>query len=299
MDYYRCSTEALRRELERRHFATYGSHDMLSEQLRADDDRKGSEATTVRTEGSSVFAPREINFTRTVEFGRTVPATQLANQSMYTAIPTTIHLTDNVSGITHWTLNTFFPTLQLFFESGLSCTIDGSRLPGAVVGLDPHLRFRLTDCTYEEQGRVTKTVIPAKFARSSAGIRILEAAVGQRTSVAVWPRASQGRLSTTGWNQDLDLAQEIHTVIGLRLSGMVDMGYIWAKVEAPPTQSGGRQWGDVRLAGLRDDIPVPILGLPADLPKPGGELMVVDKGSLIEQSVATPDRLDRLGKPWI
>lgn len=82
MDYYRCSIEALRLELERRQFATYGSHDLLSEQLRADDDAKGSEATTVTTESPSVYAPREINLMRTVEFGKTVPATQLMNQSL-------------------------------------------------------------------------------------------------------------------------------------------------------------------------------------------------------------------------
>jgi hypothetical protein len=81
MDYYRCSIEALRRELERRHFATYGSHDLLSERLRADDDAKGSEATTVTTGDPSAYAPREINIMRTAEFGQTVPATQLVNQS--------------------------------------------------------------------------------------------------------------------------------------------------------------------------------------------------------------------------
>lgn len=82
MDYYRCSIEPLRRELERRHFPTYGGHDLLSEQLRADDDARGSEATTVTTESPSAYAPREINIMRTVEFGKTVPTTRLVNQSM-------------------------------------------------------------------------------------------------------------------------------------------------------------------------------------------------------------------------
>lgn len=82
MDYYRCSIEALHRELERRHFATYGSHDLLSEQLRADDEAKGSEATTVTTANPTAFAPREVNLMRTVEFDQTGPATQLVNQSM-------------------------------------------------------------------------------------------------------------------------------------------------------------------------------------------------------------------------
>lgn len=82
MDYYQCPIEALRRELERRHLSTYGGHDLLSEQLRADDDAKGSEATTVMTESPSVYAPRKINLMRTAEFGKTVPATQLMNQSL-------------------------------------------------------------------------------------------------------------------------------------------------------------------------------------------------------------------------
>lgn len=29
---------------------------------------------------------------------------------------------------------------------------------------------------------------------------------------------------------------EIHMVVGLRLSGMNDMGYVWAKTEMPSTQ---------------------------------------------------------------
>lgn len=84
MDYYQCSIEALRRELERRHFTTHGSHDLLSEQLRADDDAKGSEATTVATEHPSAYVPRAINLMRTVEFGETIAATQLMDQSMCT-----------------------------------------------------------------------------------------------------------------------------------------------------------------------------------------------------------------------
>ncbi|KAF1932207.1 uncharacterized protein M421DRAFT_1864 [Didymella exigua CBS 183.55] len=281
MDYYRCSDEALRRELDRRHFATYGNHDLLSEQLRADDDAKGSEATTVTTRYPSTCASREINLMRTAEFGQTVPATQLVNQR-----------------IIYWNLNTFFPALQLFFESGSSCTIDGGRLPGAVIGLDPQLRFRLTDCTHEEQGRFTKCIVPDKFAHSSAGIKIVEATVAQRTSVAAKSRASSGLLSTSE-TQHLDIMQEAHTVVGLRLSGMTDMGYVWAKTEAPSAQAGNRKWGDVRLAGLRNDTPASFLGLPADLPKPGGELMVVEKGTMIMLPAVTPSGLDRLGRPWI
>lgn len=206
--------------------------------------------------------------------------------------------TDHKVEIIYWNLNTFFSTLQLFFESGLSCTIDGGQLPDTIVGLDPQLRFRLTDCTHEEQGRLTKSIIPEKFARSGTSMRILEATVAQRISVAVRSRASRNRLSELD-TQDLSIMHEIHMVVGLRLSGMNDMGYVWAKTEMPSTQGGGRQWGDVRLAGLRSDIPAPSFGLPADLPKPGVELMVVDKGSMIKLPATNPSGLDRLGRPWM
>lgn len=83
MDYYQCSIEALRQELQRRDYATYGSHDQLSEGLRADDEARGSEATTVRTQHFTVFVPREVNLRRTAEFGQTVPANQLINQSVH------------------------------------------------------------------------------------------------------------------------------------------------------------------------------------------------------------------------
>ena len=156
----------------------------------------------------------------------------------------------------------------------------------------------MTDCTHEEQGRITKSVIPEKFARSGASVKILEAAIAQRTSVATRPRAPQGRLSTAE-SQDVDLVQEIHTVVGLRLSGMTEMGYVWAKTEVPSAQAGGRQWGDMRLAGLRDDVPAPFLGLPSGLPKPGGELVVVDKGSMIKLPVVTSSGPERPGKTWI
>ncbi|KAJ4400553.1 hypothetical protein N0V91_008595 [Didymella pomorum] len=200
--------------------------------------------------------------------------------------------------IIYWSLNAFFPTLQLFFDSGLSYTIDCGRLPGAVVGLDPQLLFRMTDCTHEEEGRITKSVIPEKFARSGASIKILEAAIAQRTSVATRPRAPRGRLSMAD-GQDLDLVQEIHTVVGLRLNGMIEMGYVWAKTEVPSAQIGGRQWGDMRLAGLRDNVQALFLGLPSGLPKPGGELMVVDMGSMIKLPVTTPSGGEKPGKPWI
>ena len=81
MDYYHCSLQELHEELQRRHYAPFGSRDQLSEGLRADDEVRGSEATTVKTEYPTAFAPREINLMRTVEFGQTVPTVQMVNQS--------------------------------------------------------------------------------------------------------------------------------------------------------------------------------------------------------------------------
>lgn len=50
MNYYGCSMEALRKEVQRRAIGRYGSRDEFSEKLAADDDARGSEATTVATE---------------------------------------------------------------------------------------------------------------------------------------------------------------------------------------------------------------------------------------------------------
>ena len=206
--------------------------------------------------------------------------------------------TNSIPGIVHWVLNTFFPTLQLFFESGLSCTIDGSQLPSAKMGLDPKLRFRLTNCTHEEEGRVTSGTLPEGFVRSSDSLRILEATLAQRTSIAVRHIIPAGRMPSTAF-QGMRIVHEVHTVVGLRLSGMKDMGYIWARAEVPPRTAEGRIWGDVRLAGMRKDIPAPLLGLPAGVPMSGRALKVVEKDSMIKLPTATLDHLDDRGRPWI
>lgn len=81
MDYYHCSIEELHQELQRRNYMPVGNRDQLSESLRADDDLRGSEATTVKTDQPISFAPRDVNLMRTAEFGQSVPATQLIDQS--------------------------------------------------------------------------------------------------------------------------------------------------------------------------------------------------------------------------
>jgi hypothetical protein len=171
-------------------------------------------------------------------------------------------------------MNTFFPTIQLFFASGRSCTI-GSLLADAVVGLDPGLRFRLTDCSREEDGRFSKTSLPDKFAQPSAAITIKEAVVAQRTSIAVLPVSRDKELRSS------TIVQELHTVIGLRLEGMDTMGYIWSRTEPHSDTAMRRTWGDVQLAGLRDDVPAPLVASPQGFLRPGGETTVVSKESMI------------------
>jgi hypothetical protein len=177
-------------------------------------------------------------------------------------------------------MNTFFPTIQLFFASGRSCTI-GSRLPDAVVGLDPGLRFQLTDCSHEEDGRFFKTMRPDKFAQSSATITIKEATIAQRISITVCPVARDKELRSS------TIVQELHTVVGLRLEGMDRMGYIWSRTEPSSDTAMRRTWGDVQLAGLRDDVPVPLIASPQRFLKPGGEMIVVTKDSMISATTRT------------
>jgi hypothetical protein len=187
-------------------------------------------------------------------------------------------------------MNTFFPTLQLFFESGLSCTLDGSGLPEPLVGLDPSLRFRLTDCTYEENGCVFKTTRPEKFVGPGTGICIEDAIIARRTSVAVKPcEAHIEQPSSQLAGARARLSEEVHTVIGLRLRGMSTMSFVWAKAR-PTSVVGERTWGNVRIGGLREDMPAPILGLPLQTVKPGGEIAVLSKKSQIRETGREMDR---------
>ncbi|KAF2831097.1 hypothetical protein CC86DRAFT_134804 [Ophiobolus disseminans] len=277
MNYYRCSTEDLQLEAQRRGYASFGTRDQLGEALNRDDNDRGTGATTIKTERLGLFVPRELNMLHTAEFGETTPAMLLANER-----------------IVYWSMNSLFPTLQLFFESGRSCTIDGGRLPDAVVGLDPQLRFRLTDCTFEENGRMTRSMTPDKFAHSDRGILIKEAVVAQRTSVAMIPVKTEDDASMRS-PPGMVLAQELHTVIGLKLEGMDKIGYIWAKSRI---QSGcdNQTWGDVRIAGLRDDAPSPLLALPIYAIKPGGEVSLVAKESQIRSTPLVRGRR-RISKP--
>ncbi|KAH3909138.1 hypothetical protein HBH56_168660 [Parastagonospora nodorum] len=258
MIYYQCSTEALNLEIRRRGYIFIGCRDQLSEALQTDDNVRGSDATTVTTEVSGPFVPRELNSSRTAEFGKTAMVNSLVGEK-----------------IVYWSMNTFFPVLQLFFESGRSCIIDGGRLSSAEIGLDPALRFRLTECTYEEDGRIVKSIRPERFAHTGGGIRILEAIIAQRKSIAVRSQAS-GTGVYTPLLTGSTIVHEIHTVVGLKLDGMRDVAYVWAK-SSNSSATGEKHWGDVRPAGPRDDIPAPCLGFPMHLIKPGCEVPVFSK----------------------
>lgn len=177
-------------------------------------------------------------------------------------------------------MNTFFPSIQLFFESGLSCSVEGAELQGDIVGLDPALRFRLTDITHEEQGFLTRTILPEKLVPKPS-ILVVEAAVARRTSVALKQKTAEG---PSLYPPGTTIAQEDHVVAGLRLEGMKQMQYVWAKSAAPTVGTDSRTWSHVRITGLRDDVPVPFVGFPQQRMKPGERVRVVTKGSVISTS---------------
>ncbi|CAI6284558.1 unnamed protein product [Periconia digitata] len=259
MIYYGIHPQYLAQELQRRNYTSYGRPDELSEALQRLDETGGSEATTVCTvavtgtyrpvEAVQLLRPKAgserqigrvqmemVKVTRPrMAFGPTFDTRLLVGES-----------------ITHWTLNTFTPTLHLSYDSHLSCTIDGTALPSAVLGMDDMLRTRLTDISHEEDGRVYDSIIPAltsspRKRRIDSRIRILEAEMATRTSVAV----KQFPLGAPALGPTAMLVHEEHVVLGLRLEGMKGMGYIWARVEREDgVVVGQRTWGDVRAAGL-------------------------------------------------
>jgi hypothetical protein len=261
MDYYFCSAEELRHEIRRRGYAAVGGQDELSEELRQDDERRGTDATTVKTLDSQFFSPRA--------------KLRIAHS------PNVVHPGLLVGEkITHWTLDTFFPTLQLFFESGLSCTFEGGYRQSAKVGLDPNLRFRLTDLTHEESGFVSSSTLPQKFRRPAMSIKVVEAAIAERTSIAVQsmaPTCANGRPPSRP--QGI-MQTETHIVVGLRLEGMEKMGFVWARNDSGAHYRSAT-WHDVSVVGLRDDVPAPFIGFPQKHARMGSRVGVVTKESMI------------------
>ncbi|KAF2013563.1 hypothetical protein BU24DRAFT_464331 [Aaosphaeria arxii CBS 175.79] len=264
MDYYFCPADELRQELQRRGYAPHGGQDELSENLKKDDEARGTEATTIQTLGSAHMGPKL--------------------KLRIAANPNSVHPNLLVGEkITHWTLNTFFPTLQLFFESGLSCTIEGGFRQSAAVGIERNLRFRLTDLTHEEDGFVVNSTLPRTRTGSSRSIKILEAVVAERTSVAVMPVISHFNGIGPPNRPQKTIGLESHLVIGLRLEGMQKMGFIWARIDSPSSPWGNAlgTWADVRVVGLRDDVPAPFVGFPQRQMKMGAQTHVVMKTSMI------------------
>lgn len=84
MEYYKCLIEDLWREVNRRKLQLpLKPRDELSEALASDDERRGSEATTVETRIQGGFVPQNVNLGHTAEFGATVLANQLVDESTY------------------------------------------------------------------------------------------------------------------------------------------------------------------------------------------------------------------------
>lgn len=196
--------------------------------------------------------------------------------------------------IVAWVMNTFSSALQLFSESGLSYTIEGGQSPGTIVGLDPGLRFRLTDCPHEEQGQFINSIFPENAMGSGVGIRILGATLATRTSIAVRAYTNEA-LSPRDRSQDI--IHETHKVFGLRLSGMKETEHVWAKTEMPMDTAARRIWSDVSAAGLTDDVPAPFLGLGSDSRRSRREIQVVKKDSMITPVSTEP--CDGLGRLWM
>ncbi|KAK7191666.1 hypothetical protein DPSP01_008108 [Paraphaeosphaeria sporulosa] len=258
MDYYQCTKSDLHQELTRRGLQAYGDQDEAAERLKQDDHQRGTVATEIDATiglSNTVYTWRLSN-----EYGKTVVASMLVGES-----------------IVHWTMNQFFPAVQLFFESGLSCWIEGSQLPGACIGLDSALRFRLTDIAHAEDGCLINTILSKRDSASDPSIRILEATVANRKSIAVKETHQfvEARPVTT-------IAQEQHIVVGLRLEGMESMGYVWARLPSTTVGVASRMWGHVRIAGMRIDIPVPFVRFPQTGIKPGAQSKVVLKESVID-----------------
>jgi hypothetical protein len=81
MDYYQCAVDDLHIEIRRRGCIPIGTKDQLSEALQEDDSRRGADATTISTRELETVMPRQIILSRTAEFGQTVPAGLLVNES--------------------------------------------------------------------------------------------------------------------------------------------------------------------------------------------------------------------------
>lgn len=75
---------------------------------------------------------------------------------------------------------------------------------------------------------------------------------------------------------------------------MSEMGYVWGRVDGVvelgevvdgEIQGEERRWGNVRVAGMRNDVPVPFVRFPVSGVRKGEEARVVEKGSLVKKEL--------------
>ncbi len=83
MDYYHCPLDQLRHEVHRRGYVPSGGLDQLSEGLKKDDTARGTDVSTISTLKLGPFLPNHDRIRRN-EFGQTVPASSLVNESAST-----------------------------------------------------------------------------------------------------------------------------------------------------------------------------------------------------------------------
>ncbi|KAF2187694.1 hypothetical protein K469DRAFT_725172 [Zopfia rhizophila CBS 207.26] len=251
MRYYHCTRGELQTELHRRNIHVGGRFDTLCEKLTKDDSGRGTDATTLTTTPILYIEPKE-NL-RSAGYGKPCDPQLLVGEQ-----------------ITGYTVNTFFPALQLFFNSGRAVTIEGGTLRHARIHLDPILRFRLTHLIHEEDG-----IIYNPITTKPLPIKILEVAIAERESVAA-------KLRLPMYDKDDEKVKvdgiwvERHVVVGLRLEGIKEMGYVSV---CDDVDEVGRYWGDVRVSGLRGDVPSPFAVLPRMGMRIGGRERLVLKGA--------------------
>lgn len=92
MEYYRCPTPDLHRELERRGYHPSGSPDELAEKLQQDDEHRSTAATTVAT---NPVSPKSLPKWRLLpESGMTAPITLLVNECKLSLFLSPFPITD-------------------------------------------------------------------------------------------------------------------------------------------------------------------------------------------------------------
>ena len=130
-----------------------------------------------------------------------------------------------------------------------------------------------------------KSPLPKKFVGTDPSIRILEAVIADRVSIGTKP------ISDMGVHHAVNIACEAHVVIGLKLEGMSNIGYIWSKVDKGSGDRDATTWRDTTVSCLRNDVPAPLFEL---FPKHTGkesQIGVVKKESMMIHVRRSSDKL--------